>query len=405
MSTLRDLKLLPVWVNPQHLASTALHIMAGHRLRVVGVVEDHKLVGTIAKEDAVSVDPSAHVAFFMKPTNHVFDLEQDVRHVAERFVRENLDSAPVLEGEEFRGMVTSTMLLKELGRSFDPLTALPWSDRLREWGLEHLESGEEITVLFVDLDQFGQFNKQYGHLIGDQVLKRVANYLRESIDPETDLLVRYGGDEFAIGSRRVRDEAEALAERLRSGVADLVVDGAEEPISFSVGLHGGRRIREREGIHYGATLDNLINIASRNCIASKRKQPERAAEPAVPERPAQAFQILSVHADAHAERGVTTVILSLGGAIASGADPRGGKDVLESVAVATAKAVERAIPGSSMKISRVSRDDDAGDMMVEGTATFDGKTELVKGRSALGDDPIRATATATVEAALTARAS
>ena len=106
-------------------------------------------------------------------------------------------------------------LLGQLRQSFDPMTQLPWSDALRDWGAEQLRHSNEIAVIFIDLNKFGAFNKQYGHVIGDKVLQGVVQALKDVLDPATDLLVRYGGDEFAIGTLRDRDEADILVDSLR----------------------------------------------------------------------------------------------------------------------------------------------------------------------------------------------
>lgn len=391
MSKIRDLSPILVWVSPQHLASTALHILSGHRLRSMAVLDGQRLVGVVHKDDIVGAQPESQVAFVMKQPGFVAQLDDDSRAVADRFVTEAIDSAPVLEGEAYRGMVTATMLLKELGRSFDPLTRLPWSDYLREWGREHLESGEEICVIFIDLNNFGSYNKKFGHIVGDRVLQRVAEYLRSEIDPDTDVLVRYAGDEFAIGSLRKRDDAEALAHRLRDH-SKLTVEGADRAVTFAVGIHGGRRSRIREDQHVGATLDNLINIASRNCQTDKEARPEP------PQTQGHArYQVISVHADATSERGVTTVVLSYAGAVASGADPRGDKEAAFSVAVATAKALERAIPGSSIQIESVSEDEEQI-VTVAVRATLEGTSGTSTASRKTSGDLYTAVAEATIAA-------
>src|SRR5947209_6784345 len=211
MNTVRDLNLLPVWVNPQHLAVTALHIMAGHKVKALAVLDKEKLVGIVTLEDLVAAPRAAQVSAYVKPVPMEVSPESNVREVAQSFATEEIDFAPVLENGGFLGLLSPAMMLQELGRSYDPLTALSWSDRLREWGVDHLKNSEEVTIIFIDLNDFGQYNKKYGHIIGDQVIQKVAAYLASGIDPELDVLVRYGGDEFAIGTLRDRDETEALA--------------------------------------------------------------------------------------------------------------------------------------------------------------------------------------------------
>src|SRR5690606_19308679 len=77
-----------------------------------------------------------------------------------------------------------------------------------------------LTVLLFDIDHFKRVNDTYGHLAGDQVLKKVAG-IAGSLLREGDTLARYGGEEFAVVAPNT-DAAGALAmgERLRLAVAE-----------------------------------------------------------------------------------------------------------------------------------------------------------------------------------------
>jgi diguanylate cyclase (GGDEF)-like protein/PAS domain S-box-containing protein len=81
----------------------------------------------------------------------------------------------------------------------------------------------ERAVMFVDLDRFKAINDRHGHAAGDELLRRVALLLRESLR-ENDLLGRTGGDEFLVicpnvgGAERAMKLAERLAESLRDGI-------------------------------------------------------------------------------------------------------------------------------------------------------------------------------------------
>ncbi|OYT68738.1 MAG: diguanylate cyclase, partial [Armatimonadetes bacterium JP3_11] len=70
-------------------------------------------------------------------------------------------------------------------------------------------------------DNFGVFNKRYGHLVGDEVLRRVAQLLLNEIDPQTDVVCRWGGDEFAIATLRRREEAGLLAHHISRQIANI----------------------------------------------------------------------------------------------------------------------------------------------------------------------------------------
>lgn len=402
MNTLQQLRIVPYWVNPAHLVSTAAHIMRGHRVRALGVLEGERLIGTLSLEDIAGSDGTT-VSTVMRPVEATAQLADSVRDVAQRFVLENLDFLPVMEGSRFAGIVTPNMLLRELGRSYDPLTTLSWSDQLRDWGLEHLKRGDEVTILFLDLNDFGQYNKKFGHIVGDQVIRQFAANLLTLIDPSRDVLVRYGGDEFAIGTLRHRDEAETLAELIRSRVSGLVVAEGVDPISFSVGVFGGRRTKERESTHYAATLDNLINMASRACLAAKnasKRDPIRAVvsmgERIGSEDSTVPYRIVGVYADDEGPKPVTTVILSHHDSVVSGAAPHRDANPLEAVAVATAKAVERTLPDVALRVDDVSVVD--GELHLSGKLLRGDQATTVNVSRRVTGDPLLTAAELTLEA-------
>ena len=94
------------------------------------------------------------------------------------------------------------------------------------------------TFVIIDLDFFKRVNDRYGHGMGDQVLKDVADTLRSRLR-ETDILARIGGEEFAVILPETGiDGATELTERLRKSVRDLVwtAKGEDFGITFSAGL-------------------------------------------------------------------------------------------------------------------------------------------------------------------------
>jgi diguanylate cyclase (GGDEF)-like protein len=60
-----------------------------------------------------------------------------------------------------------------------------------------LRSGSSVTVGLVDIDNFKSYNDQHGHIAGDELLSHVARTLRRSLRG-TDVVARFGGDEFAL---------------------------------------------------------------------------------------------------------------------------------------------------------------------------------------------------------------
>src|SRR5206468_1984569 len=94
------------------------------------------------------------------------------------------------------------------------------------------------AVMFVDLDRFKAINDRHGHAAGDELLRRVARVLRESVR-ENDLVGRTGGDEFLVICPDVggAERAMALAERLAGSLRDGVHAEADElGCSVSIGV-------------------------------------------------------------------------------------------------------------------------------------------------------------------------
>ena len=101
-------------------------------------------------------------------------------------------------------------------------------------------------MLLADVDHFKQVNDTYGHLTGDAVLRTLAAEMRQQVR-ESDLVGRFGGEEFAILlSGTTAEEACRVAERIRRGVGvvrvltkDMIV-GVTVSIGVAVlGSHGG----------------------------------------------------------------------------------------------------------------------------------------------------------------------
>ena len=116
----------------------------------------------------------------------------------------------------------SEMQIAHMARH-DALTDLPnrvlLRDRLAE-ALIHVERGQRLAVLCLDLDHFKNVNDSLGHPLGDELLRAVASRLRGCIR-ETDTISRVGGDEFSIIQTDINDatDAERLALRLSEVIA------------------------------------------------------------------------------------------------------------------------------------------------------------------------------------------
>jgi diguanylate cyclase (GGDEF)-like protein len=112
-------------------------------------------------------------------------------------------------------------------------------DALRKEAKRALRSGSPLSLLFVDLDGFKAINDVHGHLRGSRALIEAASVIRGSAR-ETDIVARFGGDEFAVVLPETGvDGARALARRLRDRIARYVFladQGQGNRLTASIGV-------------------------------------------------------------------------------------------------------------------------------------------------------------------------
>lgn len=152
----------------------------------------------------------------------------------------------------------------------DDLTGLAnrkcFDARLTEGMSSATESGEELSLMLLDIDYFKKFNDTYGHQIGDQVLKLVAQNLSKTFKGQ-DTAARYGGEEFAvILPNTALDIAVKLAENIRVNLANQVLKNLRTGDSFgkltvSVGV---------AEFHTGETSEDLIRRSDKALYKAKQ---------------------------------------------------------------------------------------------------------------------------------------
>ncbi|MEN9264285.1 MAG: diguanylate cyclase, partial [Gloeomargarita sp. GMQP_bins_44] len=99
-------------------------------------------------------------------------------------------------------------------RRFDEYLAQQWQQLAAE--------GASLSLILADIDFFKRYNDTYGHLAGDDCLRRVAQTIVQVVNRPDDLVARYGGEEFAvILPRTILSGAVMVAERIRAAVEQL----------------------------------------------------------------------------------------------------------------------------------------------------------------------------------------
>jgi len=122
-----------------------------------------------------------------------------------------------------------------------------------------------VSLIMIDVDNFREFNDKFGHLSGDRVLAAVANILKQQFRPR-DLIVRYGGDEFAVMLPEVDVAATVvIAERVRQAVSGDTEETEDSLIQIPVNISMGIA-----GLDTNSTLSVLIREADAALYRAKR---------------------------------------------------------------------------------------------------------------------------------------
>jgi diguanylate cyclase (GGDEF)-like protein len=132
-------------------------------------------------------------------------------------------------------------------------------------------TGQPLSVLMLDLDDFKSVNDRYGHAAGDDALRRCAQKLVSSLRA-TDRVGRFGGDEFlAILPDTGRDDAQALAERIAFAWRKHppIPRGTSDPVLASIGTATAEKPMSKEA---------LVEVADKRMYDNKRNRKRTRVE-------------------------------------------------------------------------------------------------------------------------------
>ena len=123
--------------------------------------------------------------------------------------------------------------------------------------------GSGLAVIMADIDQFKQLNDDFGHLVGDEVLRQVSSLFHQQLR-KIDILCRYGGEEFGILLTQINEEqALAVAEKLRKMIAEWRFPGVPRRVSISAGVAVFPA--------HGKTRDEIVRAADSGMYAAKQQ--------------------------------------------------------------------------------------------------------------------------------------
>jgi diguanylate cyclase len=197
-------------------------------------------------------------------------VESLVQELAKAAARATQLEANFVEKSRELDTIRDSLSKSEERARTDTLTELPnrraLEDFFRTAQITAMEKDQPLSVLLIDIDHFKNFNDNFGHVVGDQVIRLVAKVLRERVR-DVDLPARYGGEELiAVLPGAELGACRAVAERIRRAIAECKITrrstGEAIPgITISVGV---------AQFQLGESMTDLIDRCDRALYQAKR---------------------------------------------------------------------------------------------------------------------------------------
>ncbi|MBB1322873.1 diguanylate cyclase [Shewanella sp. SR43-8] len=183
---------------------------------------------------------------------HTLEQAQKLRETREEALRSEAENSEKLEKMVQERTLELEITLRELSEvnqklteqnTIDSLTGVKnrsaFDRRLIAEGRISRRQQTPMSLLMIDIDKFKNINDKYGHLGGDHTIRAIANTLSEYVKRPTDLVSRFGGEEFAIILPCTDIEGALLvAEQIRQAVSELNIVHNEDiiPVTVSIGI-------------------------------------------------------------------------------------------------------------------------------------------------------------------------
>lgn len=191
-----------------------------------------------------------HKAFQRRHTvtvlkQHRRQLEILKARLAER-MRTEADLRKELRADTLTGVASRALMEQELPEQ--------WSQQIR--------SQTYLGFLIIDVDHFKKFNDSFGHLAGDQCLRRVAHAIKSSCLRTTDVCARYGGDEFAVIAPFTDPTGcEVLAEKILKAISEIQPGADKESpkqVTVSIGIASWRPTNDKSFLDLVEAADQAL---------------------------------------------------------------------------------------------------------------------------------------------------
>ncbi len=182
---------------------------------------------------------------------------QALRESQQQLLEKNLELSSLINVDGLTGLNNR--------RYFDEFAGIEWKRAIRE------KSG--ISILMADVDNFKHFNDTYGHLAGDDVLRRVGHAIKACAERPTDIVARFGGEEFvAVLGGSFPEMSCAFGEKLRGRVESLAIPHSGLPSSHVITISVGVAFRMPT---VGDSIVTVIDAADGALYEAKREGKNR----------------------------------------------------------------------------------------------------------------------------------
>lgn len=249
-------------------ANSIQHCFYENDVECFVVYKSNELVGIVTERELIRAHPNRIIADVMSDRYICVKGSTYIWKTLDIFNKnEDLEIILVEEKNVIVGFITKMILKIELGKHIDLLTEFYKSDYIFYNAYRFIQENRNISIIFMDLDNFGFINKKYGHIKGDKILKSVASILKKNIIVfDSICFCRYAGDEFAILTSYSSSENKALAEQLISSIKKSIFpDKILVSVSIGIAEYKAKNLHEETDILN--CIDKLINAAS---LASTR---------------------------------------------------------------------------------------------------------------------------------------
>lgn len=239
----------------------------GHNYFIV--MEGSRVKGILNSRNLIKTHPNRLAIDALSTQFECVSPDVSLWTAKEKIEKNNCEILLVKDEGGLKGFITEDILNTELAKYFDPLTKLYRSEYIYHQGIKLISKGEEISIVFIDINNFGQINKKYGHIQGNFILKELGSLLKSNI-PEGSFLCRFGGDEFVLLTPYYLEQCSIFTRDLLNRILTHKFCHTV-PVFIAAGLAGGRRLSKRPVKDPLKVILNLINIASLESTKAKKE--------------------------------------------------------------------------------------------------------------------------------------